>query len=260
MPIQFDTPNTASGAGASQTFAHTVTNQNDRVLIVKVSTRNSAGQTVTGVTYNGVAMFRHAFLSFNNMRAELWYLVAPSVGTFNVVVTFSANTNSVCGTNSFFGVDQITPIGNAFSASANSNAPGVNVTLTESVPTTSLVCDVLAANEVSGFSLVATVGAGQTQAWNLKTAFSPAGVNPLGAASRRFAAASPQAMSWSLSSVTDWALIGSYLRPSRARIAFNAKGAATGNFSPAGPFDFKLEDRLRNLESRVGRHDYRLRD
>jgi hypothetical protein len=248
MPITAGVASSASGMGVgSLTFAHTVSNNFDRILVVRTSARSQSGQTITGVTFNGVAMFRHSFIATSPPRAELWVLAAPSVGTFNVVVTLSANDNIVADANSYHGVDQLTPVGNAFTASDNSAAPGVNVLIAEANVTVKLVLDVMAAIDISMGTLTATVALGQTQETNLKIVGVPFINNPLLGTSRRFAAATPQTMAWTLSSATPWCVIGSYLRPARARMAFNAKGSASASFNPK-TFDHALERRLALIE------------
>lgn len=262
MPITVDGSSFSSGkAIMSLTFAHTVSAVTDRVLLVRAALNDTPGtDVITGITFNGVPMFRQSFITAGGVRSELWYLGAPPVGTFDVIITVNAATIIVAGASSFWGVDQLSPIGNAATSSGTSTTPGGSVAVADPDPTVCLVVDALAASEVMAGTQTATAPAPQIVGVNQKTVGAPLAANILQATSRLFATGAAQAMSWTLSSSAAWAEIVSYLRPSRIRIAFNAKGSATGNVSPAGPYDYVLQARLRNLEARVGRHNYRLRD
>jgi len=86
--------NTSSGSSGATTLtiSHTVASGSDRLLIVATNTLQSPVPTYTGVTYNGVAMTKidevHSPTPLH--RVALWYLLAPDVGTANIVVTVSA--------------------------------------------------------------------------------------------------------------------------------------------------------------------------
>ena len=73
---------------------------------------------MTGVTYGAAPLtFIDAGISTDantKYRAELWYLVAPTVGTDTITVSFSgtdAIDAAVGGSASYFGVDQGAPLG-----------------------------------------------------------------------------------------------------------------------------------------------------
>ena len=92
--VQIDaTSSTSSSAVSSLTWSHTVANQSDRILIVVVgaeqqsgggaiepSTVTYGGQTLTKVVTNAAGTSIYG-------NASLWYVLAPTVGTANVVVT-----------------------------------------------------------------------------------------------------------------------------------------------------------------------------
>ena len=128
--------------------------------------RRTAHHDVTGVTYNGIPLTQA--VAHNDAgptrRAEMWYLVAPPVGTFNVVVTVSAPTvgnqvGVVAGAIVFTGVDQ-TNVPIRSSASAD-GAAGTPSSLTITSATGDRVLDTLA---IQG-NRTATAGAGQTAQW-----------------------------------------------------------------------------------------------
>src|SRR3990170_1495808 len=77
-----------STAANTSTKAHTCTGAN-RVLEVAVAIRQSvSGQTVSGISYNGVALtLVDAATIAGELRAELWRLIAPATGAHNIVVT-----------------------------------------------------------------------------------------------------------------------------------------------------------------------------
>jgi len=261
--IQPDGPASSAVAAevSSLTIPLTISNQIDRFLAFGGSLYASAGQSITGVTFDGVGLNRHIFATFINNRAEFWYGVAPHVGTFNLVVTFSAVVRAVVGVRGFFGVDQLTPLGNAFSASGTSTSPSVSVNFTDApFPISSELClNVLAARENSGGTLTATASGGMLEAWNMKTTTgSPTFNNILGAAARKFGDANPTVLPWTLSDSVNWVQVGTHLKPSRARISFAGSLALAGDVG-SKPFDRALEARLMALEADAQQIRRRLR-
>lgn len=210
MAIAFDAATSFNG-GASQvssvTFAHTVGSGANRILVVGVALRNGTGQSVTGVTYNGVAM-TSAGVAINGttVRTSLWTLVNPASGTHDVVVSMSAAAVVAGGAHSYTGVDQTTPIGTAATATGNSNAPSVNV----SSATDQLVVD---SGGHSNSTSNGTVGSGQTQSYHDKS--TGAATSNVVAYGSREAGAPTVTMSWSTSdsNARPWAIVGVPLRP-----------------------------------------------
>ncbi|MDB5862777.1 MAG: hypothetical protein JWO70_583, partial [Betaproteobacteria bacterium] len=115
------------GAQSALTFAHTVGSGTDRLLVVEVSTDST--QPVTSVTYGGTALTQLSAITdgANKVRAEVWYLVAPSSGTANVVVSLGSGKEFVAGATSFSGVDQSTTFGTPVTAEGAGGAPSVTV-------------------------------------------------------------------------------------------------------------------------------------
>jgi hypothetical protein len=109
MAITFDaTTNSSAVAHASGvvTFSATVNSGSDRLLVVAAQARDDS---VAGVTFGGVALTNAVSRSSaDGLYASVWYLIAPSVSTANVVIT--ANTAAptyLAGTAvSLFGVAQ----------------------------------------------------------------------------------------------------------------------------------------------------------
>ena len=111
-------------AGATLTFPHTVSAGSNRLL--GVSCR--AGDGVSGVTYGGVDLTKWTGKGRDGGNSiRIFYLVAPTVGTANVVLTCGGSGNAAsAGSASFFGVDQTTPFANGVDYAAS----GTGVTVT----------------------------------------------------------------------------------------------------------------------------------
>ena len=187
-------------------FAHTIAAGANGMLLVSVGFQANSG-SVTGITYNGVALSLLDFAEESGggrPRAELWYLKAPPVGTANVVVSMSASMEMTAGATSFFGVDQTTSTGPVATATGNGHAPSVNVT---SAPG-ELVFDSIEVRAGAGGS----PAAGQTELHRELTG--TAGGDSLGASSTK-PGASSVTMSWSMtgSGAGGWASVGVSLKP-----------------------------------------------
>jgi hypothetical protein len=120
MAIAYDAGSSSAPASGSSsaTFSHVVASGSDRILVVGTLGRSSdSNRVVTGVTYGGNALTflradENGLGSGNISRTELWYRVAPTAGTADVVVTFTGAVTSVvaAAAMSFTGVDQASPI------------------------------------------------------------------------------------------------------------------------------------------------------
>ena len=145
MALAFDAgsgSNDGGGAATSLTWSHTCTGS-ELVLLVGAFLDNLTSDTITGVTYNGVALTKilGAVGSSNEGYMTFWYLIAPATGAHNVVVSFTpANNISACAL-SLTGSDPTAPID-----SSNSGTNGGGSTLT------------LATTVVSGGCWLATIG------------------------------------------------------------------------------------------------------
>ena len=108
-----DAVSSGTTAGSSLTISHT-TSGTDRLMLVGVSMNNDNFETVSSITYNGVALtYVNSETRADDARVEIWELVAPPVGTYDVVITFSATLlrYAVAGVTTFTGVDQTDPLG-----------------------------------------------------------------------------------------------------------------------------------------------------
>lgn len=158
-------------SGTVLTVSHTVANNSNRVLIIDVMTGNAV--PVTSVTFNGVAatLVDSQALPGSANNQYTYRLIAPTVGTFNIVVTTSAaasiSTNLI-GT-SYYNVDQTTPI----EASAKSTTSGGG-TFNQSITTLSQ-CAMLHAgyayNPTSGTATVTFAGINGSNLLNIASTF-----------------------------------------------------------------------------------------
>lgn len=95
MSIVFDAVSGAkdnSGAVTTLTWSHTCTGSN-RILVVMGSVTSATPRTVTGITYNAVALTAVASTSAASVYSYMYYLLAPATGANNVVVTISGATD-----------------------------------------------------------------------------------------------------------------------------------------------------------------------
>ena len=154
--------NSTTGIGvSSMTWSHTITYDANRLLLVSVSKRAFAGAEVGSITYGGVALTKVGSSEVgvgNYSRVELWSLVAPAVGTANVVLTLAGSVDWMeAGSIDFKNVHQASPLG-AFTP----NDQGVNpASVTVAAAVGDLVVDCLGYSAGSA----ATMGAGQTGRW-----------------------------------------------------------------------------------------------
>lgn len=109
MPIAFDayTDGGALAPGSSPlAWNHTCTGS-DRLLLVAVSI-GAAVNTITGVTYNGVALTKLITTDFNGSIGvlEIWGLVNPASGTNSISVAFTGSQFMGASAVSYTGVKQ----------------------------------------------------------------------------------------------------------------------------------------------------------
>ena len=138
-----DTDYGKSGA----TLSFTVANNSNRILIVSVLNSN---RNTTGVTYNGVAMTN---LYGVNGSKSFWYLLNPSVGTYNIVASFSSYpTGGSLNAISYYGVDSI----GAWNMSTNNYISSLTTTITPTKKASLLLAMIYCADSLG------SVGSGQT--------------------------------------------------------------------------------------------------
>ena len=162
--IAFDAASNSGYQAATSTasWSHTCTGSS-RYLLVGVSMLSLA-QTVTGITYNGVAL---TFLGSQNSvtgaaRTELWGLVAPASGTNTIAVTLSGAIAWSGNASSYTNVNQAVPT-EAWNAAQATNVGAADATVTvTTVADRDFTVDILATDDAA-----VTVGTGQTQTGNV---------------------------------------------------------------------------------------------
>ena len=110
LAIAFDavTGSILQGGSTTLTFSHTCSGT-DRILFVAANTRDDDGAAISSVTYGGVAMtfINVSVLGISNYRLSLYYLIAPSTGANNVVITKPSSTGDIMASAaSYTGVKQ----------------------------------------------------------------------------------------------------------------------------------------------------------
>lgn len=94
MAIARDATSSGSTTATSLTVSHTNTGSNLILVASLITSASSAGDIVTGVTYNGVAMTRQStiVLGGNVARLYMYYLLAPATGANDIVISTSVST------------------------------------------------------------------------------------------------------------------------------------------------------------------------
>lgn len=120
------TSTTVNPASNTVSFDATATNG-----YLVVQTLKQSSQTVTGVTYNGVAMTQLNTMQ-GNTAAEtlyLWGLAAPTTGTNNIVVSDSGAGTLIVDASLYSGAQQTTAV-EATSTNSGTNATSASVSVT----------------------------------------------------------------------------------------------------------------------------------
>ena len=204
--------NISSGSkngGNNLVISHTIAAGSDRLLVVHVTLNNPNLEVVDEITYDGVNLLLLAAVSQNNdTRTEMWYMIAPPVGTADIAIQVDVNLEAASGFNGagvdWTGVDQATPIGNSATAGGISITPSVVV----SSAVDEMVIDTMGAEDMGGET--ATAGSGQTDRVNIQSG-TGSRTEQLGVSDE--AGAASVTMDWTLSVSTDWAIAGGALLP-----------------------------------------------
>lgn len=208
--ILFDTASNSGYQAAASTYnwSHTCSG-NSRYLVVGIAMLSLA-QTVSGITYNSVAM---TFLGAKNSvsgaaRVELWGLIAPTTGTNTIAVTLTGAIASAGSACSFTGVHQTSPTEGFNSAQAtNVGAADATVDVT-TVADNDWVIDQVATDDTA-----ITVGAGQTQRSNVTGAGGSGAMSTEGPKTP----AGVVTMSWAnVGALATWSIASIALRPTQA--------------------------------------------
>lgn len=146
-----------SSAAPTKTFAHTVTTNSDRILFVTAC--EQSGQSISGVTYNGVAMTKlgEKVQTGGGVRVSLWYLFAPATGTNNVVITANATHNIVGYAASYYQADTVNTPSFVATGDPSNTVTSLTQTITNSLNGCLAISGIIAA---SGSALTAGTATG----------------------------------------------------------------------------------------------------
>jgi len=204
MALAHDADSSSSGSAVSTLAWPHVCTGAELLLVVGANTF-PATSTVTGITYNGVALTK---IDAQNAslwcRSELWYLVAPASGSHDIVVTLISQANYIVGEgSSWTGANRSAPLGAVVKASGTTTPATVDA----SSAAGQYVVDSACAFKASTITM--TVGAGQTEVANVAVA-----TGVVGAGSYEGGAATVT-MSWALSATAlGWATVAVPIKPS----------------------------------------------
>jgi len=199
--------NNAGGSTSSFSWSHTTGSGSNRIMIVGVSVKFTAGtEHVLSVSYGSQSLtFLRGDNSSGSVRSEIWYLVGPNTGTHTVTVTLSTNQKAAGGSVTYSGVSQTAPVvSNSAGGSGTSNSPSQSITVNTS---NSLLVGNLAVR-LSGSSApsVTSEGTGQTMIWDNSSTYDTSSNNRGHGSEMGPVLTGSQTMSWTLSASANWAV------------------------------------------------------
>lgn len=222
----------ATAAAPTTVLAHTTAAGLDNQIIlvsVHLNIRHEFGIGVSSVTYAGqpLTLLANVVDGSADTRTLVYYRLAPTTGTNNVIVTYSNlgggdAVEALVGAITYSDVNQAAPTANTNSGSGS--PAGVIVTGTT---TTDAVIDFITVRE----DVTPTPAASQTTVYSVSTGGSPDDLH--GASSRRTGAAGNTVMLWALSKNRMWSIVGVRLQSPRADIAVTKTATDPG---PDGTF------------------------
>lgn len=193
-PPVYDSSSTANADTVNLSWSHTVASQSNRILLVFIYFWTGNGQTVSGVTYNSVAMTKLDEFDQSSRSMNIWYLLNPDTGTHTVAATGTGLSADKQATSiSLYNAVQSAPT--ASHARASSTTPAVTVT----GDTSDLFLDGVGKDAGAGTTL--TVGANQTERSNFAQ-------GNQGMATSTAPGVASESMNWTLSGSTGWVIIG----------------------------------------------------
>lgn len=211
MAIAFVAATTASTAtyDPSLTLSVVVSSGSNLLLFVAVNQRGGTANDPTGITYGGTAL---TMVSSSSVKAggnpswgSFWTLIAPTVGTANLVVTTpSGGAKLVVVATTYTGVDQTTPVGTP----ATTTGSGASQSATVSSATGEVVIGALI--HADGSTIAVTDGGSQTRRALVDTG---SGGGDCDIEVSEKAGASSTVVSWTTSPAIAWGTTGVALKP-----------------------------------------------
>lgn len=222
-----------SGATAvpSITWNH-VSSGVDRMLRVVASINSSS--SVSGITYNGIAMTLVQQATLGGVELVEYRLIAPPVGTYPIVVSVTPNSVITAGAETWISVDQASPIGALNTATGTSNNPSTSITTTTSASTiadaiataqTPIVYTTTTPQQIINWKTTANTTARQAGTSYQKSGTAPSSVN----------------MAWNLTTSTGWVHLLSEIKGTPgAGIGIDEKVKVSSGDTTPGFLDAKL--------------------
>lgn len=120
-------------SGSSLTFQTTIAEGENRILFVGINYPSSV--SISSVTHNGDALseISNIVITGQTQKTGLWYIVAPDVGTYDVVVTASGSATMYATATWYTGVAQVDPISDYDAQSTNGIASTLQTEVTTEV-------------------------------------------------------------------------------------------------------------------------------
>lgn len=145
-------------ATTSVTKSFTVGSGTNRLLVVAIAWYNGGSDSTT-VTYGGSALTvgKKFIAGANDYNTELWYMIAPTTGTADVVVSWGIAPCAGVVISEWTGVNQASPIGDTDGAAEGA----VDATISNTLTTTSGDVSVTSVNYWDN-NLIPTKGASDT--------------------------------------------------------------------------------------------------
>ncbi len=207
LNVAVDATSTGQTSGSGVLISHT-TSGSEPLMLVGISFGRDEFESVSSVTYNGTNLTLVGAQDHSQpdrARVEIWSLVAPDTGTYDVVVnlTGSIHRGASIGVMTFNGVDQTSALGTFGSAEGTSAAPSATI----ASATGELVFGVVAFDSTSDQDL--SPGAGQTEYWDLF-------IDRANGAGSTEAGAASVVTSWSGVPIGEWVVGGVSIKSSTA--------------------------------------------
>jgi len=206
-------------SGSSVTLSHETTGE-DRLMLVTVALANQGDAVVNNLSYDNTALsFLGASVysvnSTNEVRLEMWSLLAPALGTHDLVVNLTnpATDGAIAGVLSLSSVDQLDPLGNLVTAGNSSNS----ASLTTNSSNDDMVFSTIGIEYHGNYELVP--GANQLELWDLNSD----GLN-FGAARQNGGVSATS--TWTFSSADTWSAAA---LPIHATVLTNASPVITSD-------------------------------
>ncbi len=153
MAIAFRTAQSSGNIGGAPVQDAFTTVTGDTHLVVGVSPQGAAG-TVTGVTFNSVAMTSIGSVTQSSYTLYLFALISPDIGTYNIVFSLSGATNICYAAAAYTGAPTTL---NLAAFASNSTASGASLSTSNTAPTGWNIL-VARSNKGGGSTMVASTG------------------------------------------------------------------------------------------------------